>query len=152
MKTKDGRHFLSGCYYGGAQHIGKPSSDGHVYVGGVAMRINPDGTGLSAIGHNLRNSHDLFVSSFGDVFQSDNDDPAHCRATWLMEHGNLGYADLRDGSRSWEEVSKPWDEPQGYHRDLRYSRAHWRENYPGALPAGDGLRRGLAHRQRAHRG
>ena len=136
VKTKDGRHFLSGCYYGGVQHIGKPSSDGHVYVGGVAMRINPDGTGLSATGHNLRNSHDLFVSSLGDVFQSDNDDPAHCRATWLMEYGNMGYADLRDGSRSWEEVSKPWDEPQGYHRDRRASKAHWRENYPGSCPPG----------------
>ncbi|MFT4549316.1 MAG: putative membrane-bound dehydrogenase-like protein, partial [Verrucomicrobiales bacterium] len=136
VNTKDGRHFLAGCYYGGVNHIGKPSSDGHVYIGGVAMRINPDGTGLSAIGHNMRNSHDLFVSSFGDVFQSDNDDPAHCRASWLMEYGNMGYADLRDGSRSWEEVSKPWDEPQGFHRDLRASRAHWRENYPGSTPPG----------------
>jgi putative membrane-bound dehydrogenase-like protein len=136
IHTIDGRHFLSGCYYGHAEAIGKPSSDGHVYVGGVAMRIQPDGTGLAAIGHNLRNSHDMFVSSYGDVLQSDNDDPAHCRSTWLMEHGNMGYADLRDGSRSWEEVAKTWEEPQGWHKDLRYSRSHWRENYPGALPPG----------------
>ncbi|MFT5187720.1 MAG: putative membrane-bound dehydrogenase-like protein [Verrucomicrobiales bacterium] len=136
IETKDGRHFLSACYYGYADAIGKPSSDGHVYVGGVAMRINPDGTGLTPVGHNLRNSHDMFVSSFGDVLQSDNDDPAHCRSSWLMEHGNMGYADLKDGSRSWEEVSKSWDEPQGWHRDLRYSRSHWRQNYPGATPPG----------------
>lgn len=136
IHTRDGRQFLSGCYYGFPEAIGKPSSDGHVYVGGVAMRIQPDGTGLHPVGHNLRNTHDMFVTSLGDVLQSDNDDPAHCRSTWLMEHGNMGYADLRDGSRSWEEVSKSWDEPQGWHRDLRFSRSHWRENYPGALPPG----------------
>lgn len=136
IATVDGRHFLSGCYYGYPEAAGKPSSDGHVYVGGVAMRINPDGTGLAPVGHNLRNTHDMFVSSLGDVFQSDNDDPAHCRSTWLMEFGNMGYADLRDGTRSWEEVAKTWEEPQGWHRDLRYSRSHWRQNYPGALPPG----------------
>lgn len=136
LKTRDGRHFLSACYYGYSEAIGVPSSDGHVYVGGVAMRIRPDGTGLTPIGHNLRNTHDMFVTSMGDVLHSDNDDPAHARSSWLMEHGNMGYADLRDGSRSWEEVSKVWDEPQGWHRDLRYSKAHWRENYPGATPPG----------------
>jgi putative membrane-bound dehydrogenase-like protein len=137
IKTIDGRHFLSGCYYGSSELIGKPSSDGHLYVGGVAMRVNPDGTGLSAVGHNMRNPHDMFVSSTGDVFQSDNDDPAHCRATWLMEYGNMGYSDLRDGSRSWEEAAKSWEEPEdGDHIKRRSSKSHWRENYPGATPPG----------------
>lgn len=136
IKTVDGQHFLSGCYYGYPEAIGRPSSDGHTYVGGVAMRINADGTGLTPIGHNMRNPHDMFVTSMGDVFQSDNDDPAHCRSTWVMEFGNMGYADLRDGSRSWEEVAKTWEEPQGWHRDLRYSKSHWRQNYPGATPPG----------------
>lgn len=136
LKTKDGRHFLSGCYYGYPEAIGKPSSDGHVYVGGLAMRVNPDGTGLTPVGENMRNSHDMFVTSTGDVLQSDNDDPAHCRSSWLMEFGNMGYSDLRDGSRSWEEVAKTWEEPSGWHKDLRYSRSHWRENYPGATPPG----------------
>ena len=136
VQTKDGRHFLSGCYYGFPEAIGKASSDGHVYVGGVTMRINPDGTGLAATGHNMRNPHDMAVSAFGDVFQSDNDDPAHCRSSWVMEYGNMGYADLRDGSRSWEEVAKTWEEPEGWDKSLRYSRSHWRENYPGACPPG----------------
>ncbi|MEZ5303519.1 MAG: hypothetical protein R3F11_23190 [Verrucomicrobiales bacterium] len=113
IQTKDGRHFLSGCYYGYPEAIGKPSSDGHVYVGGVTMRVNPDGTGLTPTAHNMRNPHDLFVTAFGDVLQSDNDDPAHCRSSWVMEHGNFGYADLRDGGRSWEEVAKTWEEPSG---------------------------------------
>ncbi|MEO0414648.1 MAG: PVC-type heme-binding CxxCH protein, partial [Verrucomicrobiota bacterium] len=136
IKTKDGRHFISGCYYGYPEGIGKPSSDGHVYVGGVTMRINPDGTGLEATAHNMRNSHDMAVSAFGDMFQSDNDDPAHCRSSWVMEYGNMGYADLRDGSRSWEEVAKSWEEPKGFSKNLRFSTSHWRENYPGACPPG----------------
>ena len=136
IKTKDGRHFLAGCYYGNYGAIGKPSSDGHVYVGGVAMRINPDGTGLAATGHNMRNPHDMFVTSIGDILQSDNDDPAHCRSSWVMEHANMGYSDLRDGGRSWEEVAKSWEEPAGWSKGRRYSRSHWRENYPGAFPPG----------------
>jgi putative membrane-bound dehydrogenase-like protein len=139
LKTKDGRHFLSACYYGHADAIGKRSSDGHLYVGGMAMRMNPDGTGLHPVGENLRNTHDMFVTSMGDVYHSDNDDPAQCRVTWLMEYGNLGYADLRDGSKSWEEVGKSWEEPQaGSSRGRRrYSLAHWRQNYPGTIPPGD---------------
>jgi len=136
IKTKDGRHFISGCYYGHPEAIGKPSSDGHTYVGGLTMRINPDGTGLTPTAENMRNPHDMAVTAFGDVLQSDNDDPAHCRSSWVMEYGNMGYSDLTDGSRSWEEVAKTWEEPSGWNRDLRYSRSHWRENYPGACPPG----------------
>jgi len=33
IKTKDGRHFISGCYYGYTDGIGKKSSDGEVYDG-----------------------------------------------------------------------------------------------------------------------
>lgn len=136
IKTRDGRHFISGCYYGFPEAIGKPSSDGHTYVGGLTMRINPDGTGLTPTAHNMRNPHDMAVTAFGDIFQSDNDDPAHARSSWVMEFGNMGYSDLRDGSRSWEEVAKTWEEPSGWHKDLRFSRSHWRENYPGACPPG----------------
>jgi len=136
VKTKDGRHFISGCYYGHPEGIGKKSSDGHLYPGGVTMRVNPDGTGLTPTAHNMRNPHDMAVTAFGDIFQSDNDDPAHCRSSWVMEHSNFGYSDLTDGSRSWEEVAKSWEEPKGWSRDLRFSRSHWRENYPGATPPG----------------
>ena len=136
IKTKDGRHHISGCYYGYSDGIGKESSDGEVYVGGMTMRVNPDGTGLTPTGENMRNTHDMFVSSFGDIYQSDNDDPAHARISWVMEHANMGYADLTDGSRSWEEVAKSWEEPVGWSKGLRFSRSHWRENYPGAFPPG----------------
>jgi|GEM_PF-116056 len=136
VKTKDERHIISGSYYGFPEGMNQPSSDGHLYKGGMTLRINPDGTGLEATGENMRNPHDMFVSSFGDMFQSDNDDPAHSRASWVMEFGNMGYADLRDGSRSWEEVAKTWEEPAGWNKSMRFSRSHWRENYPGSCPPG----------------
>ncbi len=138
VKTRDGRQFFSGCYYGSPELMGKTSSDGHIHVGGMSFRIQPDGTGLRVIGENMRNTHDMFVNSLGDVFQSDNDDPAHCRVTWLMEHANMGYADMRDGSKSWEEIAKSWEEPGfGKGSRLRSSASHWRENYPGTTPPGN---------------
>ena len=63
----------------------------------------------------------MFVTSHGDFLQSDNDDPAHSRTSWVMEHANMGYADLTDGSRSWEEVAKTWEEPSGWNKSLRFS-------------------------------
>ena len=86
VKGKDGWTLRVGSVYkGGAPSVtdpgpnqgGKPglkSDDGHVYVGSVALRMNPDGTGLRPIGHNMRNSYEETVTSFGDVFQNDNDD------------------------------------------------------------------------------
>jgi len=144
IRTKDGRSFFSGSFYHNARSIGKISSDGHRYIGGMAMRVNPDGTGLTMVGQNLRNSHDMAVNSFGDVFQNDNDDPPHCRATWLMEYGNLGYASLYDGSRSWQETAKSWETPGSRlydynglnHLGRRHTPSHWRENYPGTIPPG----------------
>ena len=106
---------------------GLVSDDGHVYVGSVALRMNSDGTGLRVIGHNMRNSYEETVTSFGDVFQNDNDDPPACRTTWLMEYGNMGFAS-DDGSRTWLSERRP-----GQH----LSNAHWRQDDPGKIPAGD---------------
>ncbi|MGH8020494.1 MAG: PVC-type heme-binding CxxCH protein, partial [Opitutaceae bacterium] len=36
---------------------GAPSDDGHVYVGGFAARMRPDGTDVQVIGFNFRNSY-----------------------------------------------------------------------------------------------
>ena len=81
-----------------ADHAGKPSDDGHVYVGGFTVRMNPDGTGAEIIGHNYRNSYEQSVTSLGDVFQNDNDDPPACRVSWVMEYANFGFSSL-DGQR-----------------------------------------------------
>ncbi|HWJ55988.1 MAG TPA: PVC-type heme-binding CxxCH protein, partial [Vicinamibacterales bacterium] len=58
---------------------GTPSDDGHTYVGGFTVRINEDGTNAEIIGNNYRNSYEQSITSFGDVFQNDNDDPPACR-------------------------------------------------------------------------
>src|SRR6185295_1868896 len=50
---------------------GQKSDDGHVWVGGFTARMNPDGTNVTIIGHNYRNSYEQTVTSFGDVFHSD---------------------------------------------------------------------------------
>ncbi len=106
---------------------GKPSSDGHVYVGGFTARINPDGTGTEIIGHNYRNSFEQSVNSLGDVFQNDNDDPPACRVSWVMTYANFGFAS-NDGQRSWRADQRP-GQPTAV--------AEWRQEDPGIAPAGD---------------
>lgn len=54
---------------------GLKSDDGHVWIGGFSARMNPDGTHVAIIGFNYRNSFEQAINSFGDLFQSDNDDP-----------------------------------------------------------------------------
>lgn len=133
VTDKDGFTVRAGSSYtGGSPHNtsnkqGKVSDDGFVYVGGFAARIKPDGTGLSVIGHNFRNSYEQTVSSFGDVFQNDNDDPPACRTTWLMEYANMGFSSA-DGTRKWKLDQRPGQD---------VPTAEWRQEDPGTTPAGD---------------
>ncbi|MEI2722307.1 MAG: PVC-type heme-binding CxxCH protein [Verrucomicrobiota bacterium] len=106
---------------------GQPSDDGHVYVGGFAARMNPDGSAVHIIGYNFRNSYEQTVTSFGDVFQNDNDDPPACRTTFLLEYGNAGYFSA-DGKRSWSADRRP-----GQSTPI----AEWRQEDPGTMPPGD---------------
>lgn len=113
--------------YTPANYAGARSDDGHVYVGGFAARMQPDGTGVEIVGYNFRNSYEQSVTSFGDIFHNDNDDPPACRTTYLMEYGNLGYFS-RDGRRSWNADRRP-----GQSIPI----AEWRQEDPGVIPAGD---------------
>ena len=124
---KSGKTFRLGSAYQ-MQHIaGKKSDDGHVYVGGASYRMNPDGTHATVIGHNYRNSYEQTITSFGDVFQNDNDDPPACRTTFVMEYGNAGFCSF-DGKRSWQADRRSGQET---------SVAEWRQEDPGTMPAGD---------------
>ena len=139
VTDKDGWTLRVGSVYNGGSpsvtdpgpnqggQAGLKSDDGHVYVGSIALRVNPDGSGLRPIGHNMRNSYEETVTSFGDVFQNDNDDPPACRTTWLMEYGNLGFAS-DDGARKWQTERRP-----GQAAPI----AEWRQEDPGTIPAGD---------------
>lgn len=106
---------------------GQRSDDGHIYLGGFAARMRPDGSQVEVIAHNFRNSYEHTVTSFGDVFQNDNDDPPACRTSYVMTHGNAGYASL-DGRRTWQADRRP-GQP--------VSVAEWRQDDPGTMPAGD---------------
>jgi putative membrane-bound dehydrogenase-like protein len=106
---------------------GLKSDDGHVWIGGFAARMNPDGSGVRIIGHNFRNSYEQTVTSFGDIFQTDNDDPPACRTTFLLEGGNAGFCSF-DGKRAWQADRRP-----GQSTGV----AEWRQEDPGTMPAGD---------------
>jgi putative membrane-bound dehydrogenase-like protein len=138
---RGGRTFRVGSAYnpvpdGGAQPVfgnpplsyaGARSDDGHVYVGGFSARMQPDGTGVEILGFNFRNSYEQTITSFGDIFHNDNDDPPACRTTWLMEYGNLGWFS-RDGKRYWQADRRPGQS---------IPTAQWRQEDPGVIPAGD---------------
>lgn len=106
---------------------GAKSDDGHVYVGGFTVRMQPDGTKVEIIGQNYRNSYEQTITSFGDVFQNDNDDPPACRTTFLIEYGNLGFAS-RDGKRTWNADKRPGQ---------NVPTAEWRQDDPFTIPSGD---------------
>ena len=109
------------------KYAGKQSDDGNTYVGGFAARINPDGSEMAILSSGSRNSYEMCVSSLGDLFQNDNDDRLSCRVTWLLEGGDLGYYS-KNGRRSWETDRRPGQATE---------RAHWRQDDPGVIPAGD---------------
>lgn len=150
VTMSDGRKIHASSYYSqNPRSIGKQSFDGRLYVGGFGLRMNPDGSGAEVIFHNTRNAHAMTVTSLGDILQADNDDPAHARAAWVMEHSNFGYAALEDGNRSWEDSAKSWEKKtvtaeilnSAYERhsksSLRRDEGHWREHFPGVTPPGN---------------
>ena len=124
---KSGKTFRIGSPYALQNIAGQKSDDGHVYLGGFSVRMNPDGTDCEIIGHNYRNSYEQIVTSMGDLFQNDNDDPPACRTSWVMEYGNAGFAS-RDGKRSWGADRRPGQDTPT---------AEWRQEDPGSMPPGD---------------
>jgi putative membrane-bound dehydrogenase-like protein len=124
---KAGRHFYMGSPYMLQNIAGKRSDDGNVWIGGFSVRMNSDGSDLRIVGHNYRNSYEQSINSFGDMYQSDNDDPPACRVSLIMEGGNAGFASL-DGKRSWVADKRP-----GQSTPV----AEWRQEDPDTMPAGD---------------
>lgn len=106
---------------------GAKSDDGHVYTGGFTVRMKPDATGTEIIGFNYRNSYEQTVTSFGDVFQNDNDDPPASRTAFVLEYGSAGFFS-RDGKRMWNADRRPGQD---------IPTAEWRQEDPGVMPSGD---------------
>lgn len=122
-----GSSYRGGSPWNDTNEAGLVSDDGRMYVGGLAGRMNRDGTGLRIIGHNFRNPYELALDSFANVFQNDNDDTISCRTTWVMEYGSLGFSSA-DGRRTWRADMRPGQATPT---------AHWRQDDPGIIPAGD---------------
>lgn len=83
------------------------------YYAGTALRVNPDGTEFTVLGHNFRNPYELALDSFGNVWQTDNDDDGNAwtRVNYVLEGGNFGY--WGPGGRSWRE-----DKGTHFHQEL----------------------------------
>ncbi len=124
---RSGKTFRMGSPYMLQNIAGMKSDDGHVWIGGFGVRMNPDGTNVNIIGHNYRNSYEQALTSYGDLFQSDNDDPPACRVSHVLEGGNAGFASA-DGKRSWGADKRPGQDTPT---------AEWRQEDPGTMPAGD---------------
>ncbi len=134
VTDKSGWTLRSGSLYTGGSpynlsNKGNMKSDDHrIWVGGMALRINPDGTGLKVMAHNFRNSYEVAIDSHGNLWQNDNDDQVvACRTSWIMESGNAGYFS-HDGTRYWQADQRPGQDA---------FTAHWHQEDPGVMPAGD---------------
>ncbi|NOZ39998.1 MAG: c-type cytochrome [Planctomycetes bacterium] len=97
------------------------------YGEGMAFRCNLDGTDVETLGWNFRNPWMVTVDSFGNVWQSDNDDDGNrgVRINFLLEFGNYGYRNELNGS-DWRVFRTGW-------HDEIPSR-HWHLNDPGVVP------------------
>ena len=125
---RSGSIYTGGSPYNDKNEGNQKSDDGKVWVGGLALRVNADGTGLKVLGHNFRNSYEVVTDSYGNLWQNDNDDQVvTCRTTWLMEGGNAGYFSA-DGTRYWQADQQPGQD---------IFAAHWHQDDPGVMPAGD---------------
>ncbi|MEX0647681.1 MAG: PVC-type heme-binding CxxCH protein [Balneolaceae bacterium] len=98
-----------------------------VYRKGMAFRANMDGSELEVIGHNFRNPYEVAVDSYGNVWQSDNDDDGNqsVRINYIMEYGNYGYTDEVTGA-GWRNRRVNMEE--AVHEQ------HWHQNDPGVIP------------------
>ena len=125
---RSGSVYTGGSPYNPTNEPAQVSDDDRVWVGGLALRMNKDGTGLKVMGHNFRNSYEVALDSYGNMWQNDNDDQTvTCRVSYVMEGGNAGYFSA-NGKRTWQADKKPG-------QDIFTS--HWHQDDPGVMPAGD---------------
>ncbi|GAB3707204.1 hypothetical protein GCM10027592_41140 [Spirosoma flavus] len=125
---RSGSLYTGGTPYNKINHGNQVSDDGRVWTGGMALRIDPDGSNLKVMGHNFRNNYETAVDSYGNMWQNDNDDQVvACRTSWLMEGANAGYFST-DGTRYWQGDQRPGQ---------TVPTAHWHQEDPNVMPVGD---------------
>ena len=97
------------------------------YWGGMIFRCELDGSNMEVLAHNFRNNYEVALDSFGNLWQSDNDDDGNraCRINYILEFGNYGYFDQLTGAH--------WRQPRtGWHDEI--PSRHWHQNDPGVVP------------------
>ena len=97
------------------------------YHQGMVFRCNIDGSEFETLGWNFRNNWELAVDSFGQIWQSDNDDDGNrsTRINFVLPYGNYGYTDQLTGAG--------WRTPRS-NLESRTERRHWHQNDPGVVP------------------
>jgi putative membrane-bound dehydrogenase-like protein len=109
------------------------NNQGKPYRMGMVFRCNLDGTEVETLAWNFRNNYEVAVDSFGNLWQSDNDDDGNrgVRINFVMEHGNYGYCDEMTGA-GW---SAGWDKAKakGAPADSKIF-YEWHQYDPGVVP------------------
>jgi putative membrane-bound dehydrogenase-like protein len=97
------------------------------YYGGMVFRNNMDGSDFEVLAHNFRNNYEVTVDSYGNMWQSDNDDDGNAgvRMNYILEYGNYGYRDEITGA-GWQEPRTGWSN--------EIPKRHWHQNDPGVIP------------------
>lgn len=103
------------------------AAQGKPYRQGMVFRCNLDGSEVETLGWNFRNNWEVTVDSFGNIWQSDNDDDGNrgVRINFVMEFGNYGYQDEMTGA-GWNQQRTNWE--------AEIPNRHWHLNDPGVVP------------------
>ncbi len=97
------------------------------YKQGMIFRCNPDGSGVECLASNFRNPYEVAVDSYGNLWQSDNDDDGNkgVRINYVMPYGNYGYKDEMTGA-GWQAARTNIEDS--------IPMRHWHLNDPGEVP------------------
>ncbi|WP_354333956.1 PVC-type heme-binding CxxCH protein [Pedobacter sp. CG_S7] len=97
------------------------------YKDGMLFRSDPDGSNVECLGYNFRNPYEPAVDSYGNIWQSDNDDDGNkgVRINYIIEYGNFGFKDEMTGAT--------WSTNRVNLEDSIPVR-HWHQNDPGVIP------------------
>lgn len=104
--------------------------NGKPYRQGMVFRCDlRDGklANFETLAWNFRNNYEVCVDSFGNLWQSDNDDDGNkgVRINYVMEFGNYGYTD--------EITGAGWSSPRT-NLETEVPLRHWHLNDPGVVP------------------
>ncbi|HZB13517.1 MAG TPA: PVC-type heme-binding CxxCH protein [Chryseolinea sp.] len=103
------------------------SQSGDPYLGGMVIRCTADGKNIEVLGHNFRNNYEPCVDSYGNVWQSDNDDDGNesSRINFVMYYGNYGFLDEMSGA-TWTA--------NRINLEKTIPERHWHQGDPGVIP------------------